>query len=476
MSTFLMNLMRPLANKFATDFLYEKNVTGKLDKLLKNKLKKSSNRTIGANLGLSKESTIDDAPLSGYDYYYPFFNDPKPEYFMYPLNDYIVSQTSGTAGKPKSYLLPVSGIKENIKRTGPSIFTISSYDGDDFAFKFGDTMYMNIPGGTFISSFIVDISKKSQSNLLKMVPENRLTMSYQEKVDYFIDHHEEIDIAYMTVPALLDEVKSNVEGPISLKTFLTLSTSASPMKETIKDFCGVYPSVTFGSTETILCTVPSPGNPGGFFFDWRVIYPEFIPEDMAVDNHMGLNHEVPDMVPLMEVEKGKRYQLVATPFYNDLVRYVMPDIFECVSLSDDVLGSGLPVFKYYARSDRLLVLDNFTRINEEELVQVLTNAKIPFVDFTVQKELVGNKDHMVIYVELSEPMAESEIIQKVHDVFVDFDKDYRDLSDFMKYVPIKVHILPRGSFSNYQKNKGGQPKLERIGMRPKRLQSLLGNS
>lgn len=473
MSTFLFNLFQPVIQKFATNFMFDKKVSNKMDKLIQDKLRKSSTRTIGKNLGLTSSSKIESCPVTGYNYYYPFFIEPKAEYFIYPLNDYVQSQTSGTMGKPKTYLLPWSGIANNIKTTGPSIFTVASYDGDKYTLKFGDTMYTNVPGGTFISSFILDISKKSQSSLFKQVPENRNNMTYHEKVEYFIKHHHEIDMAYMTVTALLDEIKTNVEDKISLKAFLTLSTSAGPLKETIKDFCGVYPSVTFGSTETILCTVPSPGNPGGFFFDWRAVYPEFIPEEKALDNLVPVTNEVPETVHMLEVEKGKRYQLVVTPYNNDLVRYVMPDIFECMNTGDDMLGSVLPVFKYYARSDKLLVLENFTRINEEEMVQVLANARIPFIDFTVQKELIENKDYMVIYIELSEPMSEPEIVQKIHEEFIDFDKDYRDLSDFMKYVPVKVRLLPRGSFTNYVKNKGGQPKVTRIGMRKERLQSLL---
>ncbi len=53
----------------------------------------------------------------------------------------------------------------------------------------------------------------------------------------------------------------------------------------------------------------------------------------------------------------------------------MPDIVECVDKGDDVLGCLSPVFRYYARCDNLLVLHNFTRIAEEEMIQVLANTE-----------------------------------------------------------------------------------------------------
>ena len=58
----------------------------------------------------------------------------------------------------------------------------------------------------------------------------------------------------------------------------------------------------------------------------------------------------------MDVEIGKRYQVIATLHKTDITRYVMPDILECVALNDDILNTDLPVFRYYARGDNIIKL------------------------------------------------------------------------------------------------------------------------
>jgi hypothetical protein len=183
----------------------------------------------------------------------------------------------------------------------------------------------------------------------------------------------------------------------------------------------------------------------------------------------------PETVSMMNVEVDKMYQMIMTPHFNDLMRYVMPDIVECVDKGDDILGCLSPVFRYYARCDNLLVLHNFTRISEEEMIQVLANTRIPYVDFTARREIDGSHEYMRLYIELSSQVTEDELVKRIHSAFFDFDKDWMDLTNFMNYVPLKVTVLPRGSFHRYLKRKEGLPKIPRIEMREELLNELLSN-
>lgn len=223
-----------------------------------------------------------------------------------------------------------------------------------------------------------------------------------------------------------------------------------------------------------MSNLPSLEHPGGFLFDWRVIYSEFIPEKQRVDTNIN-TFEAPEILSLDEVEVGKRYQFIATPFFNDMTRYVMPDIFECIDNGDDIIGCETPIFKYFSRSDRLMVLHNFTRINEEELLQALVDAGVSFVDFTAQRELEGSREYMHLYIELQEDIPESEIIETIDLELRKMDKDWRDLVDFLKYEPIKITKLARGTVKRYLQNKEGVPRLTRIGMRKERLEELLNH-
>jgi len=468
-----LQLLKPLLVRVAVGFLKDKNVDEKLDRSVRSKIQRQSGTSIGKKMGMRPNSDIRELPLTSYDFYVPFFKDPHEGDFIYPLNDYIRSYTSGTMGKPKIYLLPASGLKALLRKTGASLFLVSTFDGHGYNFRFGDTLYVNVPGGSFISNIASNVMTTSGSGLIRIVPEDRANMSFQEKVDYFVDHHGEIDIAQMTVTTLLDDIRPRINGKVNLKAFICLDSSAGPLKEQIKDFVGVYPMTPYASTESMVCTLPSVEHPGCFFFDWRVIHPEFVPEEKALTYNADTYSDAPEVVPLSDVEVGRRYQLIITPFYNDLTRYVTSDILQCVSLGDKTLGVNTPVFSFFSRADKLMSLHNFTRINEQEIMAVLQSAEVPFVEFTARKELEGTREHMALYIELSRDEDAEAIRSRVHEELMKVDKDWRDLTTMMNYNPLRVKLLPRGSFKKYLSKREGMPRVTHIDMKDDQFRELL---
>jgi hypothetical protein len=461
----------PFLKRYALSFLHEKKIQQKQEQLLQKKFRKIQYTSIGKKIGVRLKSSIEKLPLTSYEFYKQYFDHPNEGDLMFPLDDYVKAMTSGSMGKPKTYLLPKTGIWDNLSKTGLSFMFLSTHDGEKITFEFGDTIYRNAPGGSYISGFLAETFQERRSNWVKQVP--KLDLSYHEKVDYFVTNYRNIDIAYMTVTSLLDDIYPRIGKPFKLKGFITQDRSASVLKEKIKEVAGTYPKVTYGSTETFLSGISSIEFPGCFYLDWRIMYCEFIPEEKAVDVEGVLVEEPPETVPLMEVVAGKRYQLITTPFMNDLTRYITPDIFECVSNGDSVLGTELPIFSFYTRKDKLISLHNFTRISEEELLNVLRDADIPFTDFTTKVELSGAKEYLAIFLELSSHMDVSEVTRRLNDELLKVDKDWRDLTTFMRYMPLKVHLLPNGAFSRYLGKKDGLPRIERIGMRDERLKVLL---
>jgi len=472
MSLYIFKALKPLLRKYSMNFLRESNVQEKQSQLIAKKLKMLSSSNLGKELGITGTSVISDLPITGYDFYVPYYKNPKDGDFMYPLNDYVKTQTSGTMGKPKVYMAPQIGFKENLKRTAMSLLFICTHDGEKMSLDIGDTIYANMPGGSFLSAFMGDSFNNNQS-FLKLIPENSKHMSFEEKVQYFIKHHQKIDIAYMTVTSFLDNIVPQIKDDLYLKGFFTQDVSAGPMKEEIKKASGNYPKTIYGSTESMLAGLPSVQYPGAFFLDWRVIYPEFAKADDPLPQDLNKLEETPEMIPLMDVKKGERYQLNSTPLFNDITRYAMPDILECISLGDDLLSTDLPIFKYYSRSDRLMVLNNFTRISEEEMITIMKNAGLSLVDFVARKELEGAREYMHVYLELSHELSQEEAYKKLNAALIEFDKDWRDLSNFMKFTPLKITILPRGTFNKFLNAKEGMARIARIGMRDERFKLLM---
>jgi hypothetical protein len=470
-SSIFQKLALPFAKYYALSFLDEENIASKMELLVQKKLRAQLGTKIGCALGIKPEASIGKLPLTGYDFYKRYFDSPSEGDLLYPLMDYVKATTSGTMGKPKTFLLPKTGLLDNLKKTGFTVMLLGTHDGEKITFEPGDTVYRNVPGGSHIAEFLTSLFETNDSGWVKQCPDSNLP--FQTKVDYFVEHYKDIDVAYMTIPTLLEEVYPCIGKPFHLKGFMTQDTAAEALKDKIREVTGGYPKTNYGSTETMFASMPSIEHPGSFILDWRVIYPEFIPEKEKIEASISTLTETPDMLKLTEVEKGKRYQLVATPLKNDITRYAMPDVFECVDNGDDVLGASIPVFRYHVRADRLIMLHNFTRIVENELINVLQSVGVPFVDFTTRKYTEGVHDYMEIYIELKEKMDEVALRKRIDEKLTEVDKDWRDLSAFLKYSPLRVKLLPKGSFHKYLASQTGMPRVERVGMSDERFERLL---
>jgi len=464
----LFRFMKP----YALGFLDEKRFNEKQRSLLEKKFRQLCKTTVGKRIGITESSTIEQLPLTSYSLYEKCFKNPTQGDLLYPIEDYVKVMTSGTLSKPKTFLTPRIFLEDCNRKSSFSTLLLSTHDGEKITFKVGDVVYTNIASAPYVSGHILKTYKSKSSGWVKILPEDA-NMAFHEKVEYFIEHHKEIDIAFMQVTTLLDEIYQRIGEPFHLKGFITSDRTAGVFKEKIKKITGSYPKVNYGSTETGMCTVPSIEYPGSFILDWRVVYFEFLSEKNAVVFNEPKTKAPTETIQLEEVETKKRYQPVITPFKNELTRYVMPDIFECVSKGDAILGTELPVFKFYARVDRIISLHNFTRIAEEEILHILKKANIPFIDFTARVEFGGAKQYLAIYLEPAIKLKEEEVKERLHEQFMHFDKDYRALTKLFKYKPLIVHLLPKGTFKRYLRRKKGAPRIERIGMSEQNLKELI---
>jgi len=89
---------------YATSFLKEDRVREKMEESLKKKLRVTSRTSIGRELDASGSASIEDLPLTGYNLYRRYFENPREGDLLYPLRDYIKVTTSGTMGRPKTFL------------------------------------------------------------------------------------------------------------------------------------------------------------------------------------------------------------------------------------------------------------------------------------------------------------------------------------------------------------------------------------
>jgi len=338
------------------------------------------------------------------------------------------------------------------------VLLLMFHDGEKITLEYGDTIYVNVAPGPFMGGRFVTTASKQSYGIVNFVP--NINLSYQDKVEYFIKNYKEIDGASVYATTLISQIMPAIKEKIKLKGLITQDSNvADKFKEKIKDFVGIYPKCTYGSTETLMCSAPSVANPLGFIFDWRRGVFEF---------HLVKKGEInkDELLRMDEVKVGEIYQPVFTSFDTEITRYVIGDALKCVSVGDDILGTDFPVFKYYSRIEKTISVQNFTRLSEDEIVSALEDSGVPWVEFTVRTEVVGGIERAVIYLELSEDMDATEVEKRIHECLYSVDVDYRELSDFFDYIPIKVRIVPKGTFNKFLGLKAtGLPKVDRINMR-----------
>src|SRR4030042_331011 len=178
-----IEILKPWALGFLSDARFRE----KMDAKIKNKIKRLASITLGKELGVSSATKLDDIPYNSYELYRKYYEEPVESHFLYDINDYVTTLTSGTMGRPKKYLLPKTALKNNMSNTGLSSILVATHDGEKITFKFGDVAYTNVPGGNQISAHLTDIAKKSNFGFVKNCPDPNLP--FQTKVDYFVNNY-----------------------------------------------------------------------------------------------------------------------------------------------------------------------------------------------------------------------------------------------------------------------------------------------
>ena len=144
------------------------------------------NTEIGRRLGIRSGIRIQDVPLTDYSFYQPFYENPSPNAFQYPLDDYFRVRTSGTSGLEKWFMLPKAELKNAIPRSIIANFFTAFHNGERCTLEYGDTIFFLSSPGPFIGGEIM--GEAGNSRFMKMLP--NINLSFREKIDFFIRNHQ----------------------------------------------------------------------------------------------------------------------------------------------------------------------------------------------------------------------------------------------------------------------------------------------
>ncbi|MEE9201567.1 MAG: GH3 auxin-responsive promoter family protein [Dehalococcoidia bacterium] len=233
------------------------------------------------------------------------------------------------------------------------------------------------------------------------------------------------------------------------KSILLGGTEGQVYAATIKKYWGRHPMDIYASAESGAIGV-SNWEPDSMSFFPDQCFLEFIPEE-EVDRSREDQSYMPPTLLLDQVSPGI-YELVITNFYGGaLLRYRMGDLLRIVSTHNESLGIAHPQFVFHSRSDDIMDLGGFAKINERTVVLALADAQVPAQDWVAVREFDEEKPRLHLYLEPkgTQKLNQAEIAESIHASLGKVDHDYKDMEDMLRIKTLKVTLVQAGSFMKY---------------------------
>jgi hypothetical protein len=219
-------------------------------------------------------------------------------------------------------------------------------------------------------------------------------------------------------------------------------------KDAIARYWGSEPYEFYTCAEGFLVAIQG-WNKKGLYFVPDIAFYEFIPVE-EVERWQADESYQPTTVLYDELEEGKLYEVVITQLYgNPLLRYRMKDLIRITGLSDLETGVNLPQMQFQRRVGETIDLAALARIDERTLWQALADTGLRIVDWSALKEYDGEQAFLRLVMELKDDATAERVAALVDEHLKRVDVDYRDIESYLGLQPIRVTLLPRGTFQRY---------------------------
>ena len=236
----------------------------------------------------------------------------------------------------------------------------------------------------------------------------------------------------------------------SVSGIMSGGADSTVLKERIKALWGRYPLETYACAEGGLLASQT-WEYGSMTFIPNLNFLEFIPENEHFKWRNDNSYQ-PKTILLDEVKAGENYEIVITNFHGGaMVRYRIGDMIKITAERNSNLNIDIPQMIFERRADDLIDIGGFTRLTERVIWQAIENTGVPYVDWTVRKEIINDQPVLHIYVELKDKNSANAgtISTEVHNQLKELDKDYADLESILDVKPLEVSLLPQGAFQEY---------------------------
>lgn len=240
------------------------------------------------------------------------------------------------------------------------------------------------------------------------------------------------------------------------KALTCSGTDADIYREKLEYYWGRSPHELYALTEAGVVAMQSWAKKGLTCYPFLNFF-EFIPEEEWLKNRENKDYQ-PGTVLLNELEVGKIYEIVITNFHGmPFLRYRPGDLVKVVALEEKETGIKLPQIVFHARADDLIDLYSIVRLDEKTVWQAMADTDIKYVDWSARKEYQEDSPVLRLYVELVEGAKVDRLEDMIHKNLRAISPLYKEAITEARTNPVRVTILPGGSFQRYleQKQKAG---------------------
>ena len=444
-----------------------------------------SRKLIGAIVPGSVDEFRRRVPLTSYQDYLPEFESGHSD--ALPEQPYVWAHTSGASGTLKRVPFTREFYRHALDNLMAALILACSRRRGQSALTEGDRVLFNVAPSPYISGILAAGANQMFNLRAVMTPDEQDSMDFKDKVTkgFELSLRTGLDVLVamtsvlvklgndfnklsqgngksrrlsdpMVLPRLARaHLRSKLEHRNMLpkdlwpvKAVIGWGTDTPVYREQIRRHWGMYPYELHACTEAGIMALQSWNKkdltllPHSNFF-------EFIPEEEWLRSRHDLFYQ-PGTVLLSDVKPGERYELVITSFYGmPFLRYRLGHLIRVTALVDEEAQVCLPQILFETRADDLIDMAGFTRMSEKTIAQTIASAGLVHEDWTIRKEVNGEKTTLHLYIELNGGSPKVNVAPILHQELRDLDPGYRDLERMMDIRPLEVTVLRPGTFGEY---------------------------
>lgn len=241
----------------------------------------------------------------------------------------------------------------------------------------------------------------------------------------------------------------------SLKGLIGWGIDMSILRDRIAKSWGVEPYEFMASTEGGVLALQSWTKKAMTFVPTSAYF-EFLPErELIVANRDPEYHA--STVLLDDLNVGERYEVVITSFYGmPFLRYRTGLMIRVLAKDSPTEGIKLPQVELVGRSDGLIDLAGFTRLDEKTIWDALNAVGIEHGEWMARRENRGEESILALYIEMPDDSNLQATKDAIHNALRQRDGDYRDVEELLEINPLEIRPLKPGTFEAYRQGAAGE--------------------